>query len=143
MKRTILKTTLLGITAVAVALAPMAGLAQEAKKEAPAEKKEAPAGTKSNRAIPFKGKIDAVDKVAKTIKVGERVFQITSDTIIKKSGKPATLDDAVVGEEIGGAYRAGEKNEMHAVSIRLGAKEPAGEKGEKASTEKKEKEEKK
>jgi hypothetical protein len=137
MKKTILKSALLGLTAAAIALAPVAGRAQETKKDAPAEKKEAPAAAKSNRAIPFKGKIDAVDKVAKTIKVGERVFQITSDTIIKKAGKPATLDDAVVGEEIGGAYRAGEKNSMNAVSVRLGAKEAAGEKGEKAPAEKK------
>ena len=80
------------------------------------------------RAIPFRGKIAAVNKQSKTITVGERVFQITSDTRIVKSGKPATIDDATIGEEIGGAYRQGENKTMQAVSVRLGAKPNAPEK---------------
>src|ERR1700756_312715 len=48
---------------------------------------------------PFHGKLVAVDKVAKTITVGKRTFLITSETKIKKGGKPATLEGGVVGEE--------------------------------------------
>jgi hypothetical protein len=91
--------------------------AQDAK---PADKKEAPA-----RAIPFRGKISAVDKQAKTVKVGERTFQITADTRIMKAGKPATLDDATVGEDVGGAYREGADKKLNVVSLRIGARPDA------------------
>jgi len=138
MKKNILKSVLLAITATAIALAPMAGLAQETKKEAPAAKKEAPADEKSGRAIPFREKIDALDKTAKTIKVGERVFQITSETKIAKGGKPATLDDAAVGDEVGGTYHKADDGKLNAASLRIGPKpEAAGEKAEKPAKEKK------
>lgn len=91
--------------------------AQDAK---PADKKDAPA-----RAIPFRGKIGAVDKQAKTVKVGERTFQITADTRIMKAGKPATLEDATVGEEVGGAYREGADKKLNVVSLRIGARPDA------------------
>ena len=84
------------------------------------------------RAVPFRGKISAVDKQNKTITVGERVFQITGETRIVKAGKPATLDDATVGEEIGGAYLQGADKTMQAVSVRLGAKPQAPKKESKS-----------
>lgn len=92
----------------------------------PAEKKEAPA-----RALPFRGKIAAVDKEAKTIKVGERTFHITTDTKMAKAGKQATLEDATVGETVGGSYREAADKKLNLVSLRIGprpdapAKEPA------------------
>lgn len=90
--------------------------AAEAKPAAP-EKKEARV-----RATPFRGKIVSIDKQAKTLTVGERVFQITSDTKIVKAGKTATLDDANTGEDVGGAYRETADKKLQAVSVRLGAK---------------------
>lgn len=87
----------------------------------PGEKKEAQA----NRAIPFRGKIATVDKQAKTVKVGERTFQATADTRIMKAGKPATLDDATVGEEVGGQYREGADKTLNLVSLRIGARPDA------------------
>ncbi|HVV73821.1 MAG TPA: hypothetical protein VHI52_20320, partial [Verrucomicrobiae bacterium] len=70
----------------------------------PAEKKAASETTskhakhaKTPGAGPFHGKLASLDKVAKTITVGKRTFQITSQTKIKKDGKPATIDDGVVG----------------------------------------------
>jgi len=84
------------------------------------DKKEAPA-----RAIPFRGKIAAVDKQAKTIKVGERTFHITAESKIAKAGKPATLDDATVGEEVGGAYREGADKKLNVVSLRVGPRPDA------------------
>ena len=89
-----------------------------ADKPAPAEKGE----KKAPRSLPFRGKIEAVDKVAKTIKVGERTFHITSTTKLAKAGKPAILEDAAVGEEVGGAYREGDGGRMELVSLRIGAK---------------------
>ena len=84
-------------------------------------KKEAQA----NRAIPFRGKIAAVDVQAKTLKVGERLFHLTADTRIMKAGKPATLENASVGEEVGGQYREGADKQLNVVSLRIGARPEA------------------
>ena len=88
-------------------------------------KKEDPAKDAPPRALPFRGKIGAVDKQAKTIKVGERTFHVTSDTKINKAGKPATLDDATVDEEVGGSYREGADKKLNLVSLRIGARPDA------------------
>ena len=87
----------------------------------PGERKEAQA----NRAIPFRGKIAAVDKQAKTVKVGERTFHVTADTRIMKAGKPAMLDDANVGEDVGGQYREGADKKLNLVSLRIGPRPDA------------------
>jgi hypothetical protein len=47
---------------------------------------------------------------------------VTSETKIAKAGKPATLDDATVGEEVGGAYHQAEGGKMELMSLRIGAK---------------------
>jgi hypothetical protein len=121
MKTNIAKCIAAGAFAIALALSPALVSAQE-KAEKPAEKKAGAPG----RAIPFHGKIDAVDKIAKTIKVGERVFQVTSETRIVKQGKPATLDDAAVGEIVGGSYVKGDDGKLNLRSLRIGPK-PEGE----------------
>lgn len=75
---------------------------------------------------PFRGKLSAVDKAAKTIslegKEKPRVIQITSETRIAKAGKLATLDDAVIGEEVAGQAIKTSSGHEQAVSLRLGAK---------------------
>ena len=73
-----------------------------------------------NDRVPFKGKIDAVDKTAMTIKVGERTFLVTSTTRISKAGQPATFADATVGEEVGGQYKAGTGDKLELLSLRIG-----------------------
>src|SRR5438067_11596144 len=70
---------------------------QPVAKSADAAKTEKPA-----KGGPFNGNLLAVDKVAKTVSVGKRIFQVTSETRIKKAGKPATLDDGVIGEKVSG-----------------------------------------
>jgi hypothetical protein len=77
------------------------------------------------RPLPFRGKIAAVDKQAKTVKVGERTFQLTSESKIVKAGKPATLDDATIGEEVGGAYREDADKKLTVVSLRIGPRPDA------------------
>ena len=109
------------ISILIAAFAATAALPVMAADEKPAKKEAAPAA----RAVPFRGKIAAVDKSAKTIKVGERTFHVTSDTRIVKAGKPATLDDATVGEDVGGAYRESEDKKMNLVSLRVGARPEA------------------
>jgi hypothetical protein len=128
MKNSLVKYAVCGLLAVAVVGAPLSGFAQENK----TEKKDAPVpGEKKKSGTPFRGKLDAVDKTAKTIKVGERTFQITSETRIMKAGKPATLDDAVVGEDVGGQYDKGEGDKLVAKMVRFGPRpEGEGKKGE-------------
>ena len=131
----------MSLLAVAIAGAPAKALGQEKKKDKPAaEKKEPVKGEKKKGGIPFRGKLDAVDKTAKTIKVGERVFQITSDTRLMKAGKPATLDDGVVGEEVAGNYTQADDGKLMARSVRFGPKPEAKAEGERAPEKKKAKE---
>jgi hypothetical protein len=120
MIKSILKLSLLGLLAVAVAGTPIALHAQGAPA---AEKKPA------SRAVPFHGKLKAVDTTAKTISIGERTtetIQVTPDTRIMKGGKPATLADGTVGDEVAGAYHKDADGKLNAISIRFGPKpEPA------------------
>lgn len=99
------------------------------------EKKQgtnAPAAKEKRDTAPFRGKIVAVDKTAKTIKVGERTFQVTSSTKIMKAGKPATLDDATVGEEVGGHFKKTDDGKLELLSLRIGPKSETEMKPEKA-----------
>jgi len=139
MKRFINSWSLPVIAGCALLLSPVQSLAQEKKPENPAEKsggeqgdiKKAP---NPNRSIPFRGKVDAVDKAAKTVKVGTRVFLVNADTKIQKDNKAGTLDDIAVGEPIRGAYRQAEDGKMTAISLSLGAKAAeTGATGEKPS----------
>lgn len=127
MKKNILKIAVISLLATAVAVAPTQMQAQEKKEKPATEKKDAP---KSNRGLPFNGKITAVDKTAKTVTIGERVFQITATTKLTKAGKPATLDDAAVGEQAGGSYTKSEDGKLTAKSLRIGPKPEGEAKGE-------------
>ena len=118
---TIVKKLLL-ITTFAVLTAGLAGpafAADEPKKDQPAAE-----GKKKGGGIPFKGKISAVDKTAMTLslkgKEEDRVLHITSQTRLNKAGKPATLDDATVGEDVTGQYKKGDGDKLEAVSIFIG-----------------------
>ena len=86
------------------------------------------AGHNKSGVLPFHGKLKAVDTVADTISVGTRTFQITSETIIMKNGKPATLADGVVGDETGGAYKKTDDGKLVVTKLRFGPK-PAPEAG--------------
>lgn len=93
--------------------------------------------------MPMRGKLTAVDTKNKTVSVAgkekDRVFQVTSQTKIMKEGKPATLEDAKVGDEVGGyAVKAGE-DKLELRSLRIGPK-PEPLKREKKDDEKKKKE---
>jgi hypothetical protein len=90
-----------------------AASAQEAKQSKPA-------------GIPFTGKLGAVDKAAMSItldgKTKKRTIRLTPQTRIVKAGKPATLDDAVIGEEIGGQAIKNAEGLEEAISLRVGPK---------------------
>src|SRR5271154_4200277 len=104
MMKSIGKLTLVSILAALVLGVPMGASAQS--NSAPATAPAAPEA--KPKAIPFRGKIGAVDKVAMTLtlegKTTNRVFQIPSTPKLMKAGKPAPLADAVVGEPATGQY---------------------------------------
>jgi len=121
--------SVLSLLALAVAL-PVA--AQEKKAAAEGKEKKAPG------ALPFNGKITAIDAAAKTITLSgkeARVVQITSSTKITKDGKPATLDDIKTGDQVGGSFRKNADGKMEANTLNAGVR-PEG-KGKKKGDDKK------
>ena len=117
MTKTILTLSILSLLAIAVRALPGQVSAQAIDKPA-AQKVE----SRKPGATPFHGKLKAVDIAARTITVGERTIQITSDTKIFKAGQPAALEDGVVGEEVGGAYRKTADGKLDATMVRFGPK---------------------
>ena len=124
-----------GLLVVTMVLAPAVGMAQDKPKTPPAgsapEKPAAPAAPVA-RALPFRGTVAAVDKAAKTVTVGERVFHIASDTKLMKGSQAAMLADINVGDAISGNYTKADDG-------KLTAKSPAGEQTDKKPVEKKKK----
>lgn len=136
MKKSILRTGLAGLLVLALTASPTLLLAQTTNK-APAEKKATTKDTAEKKASagPFHGKLAAVDKTAKTITVGKRTFQVTSETKIHKAGKPATFEEGVVGEEVSGYVKPTDDGKLVATTINFGPKAEA--KGSEKSAEKK------
>lgn len=125
MMKSALKMGTVALLAAAIAGAPAQLLAQNTNKPATAKKaahasKESTA--KKKAAHPFHGKLAEVDKVAKTIKVGKSIYQITSQTKITKDGKPAILEDGVVGEPVSGYVKPTEDGKMAATTVHFGGK---------------------
>jgi hypothetical protein len=129
MKRAILKITALSLFAAAIVAAPTVTRAQDAT-NAPAMSGK----HKKHDVTPFHGKLSAIDTNAMTLTVGERTFEITSETKITKDGQPAVLSDGVVGEMAGGAYKKGSDGKLEATTVSFGTKAP-GEKKKKKKTE--------
>ena len=121
MIKSTLKAGLFCIIAAALTTEPSILNAQETNKHVEKKPIKEKSVTKPG-VTPFHGKLKAVDKTAKTITIGETTIHITSETKIMKDGKPATLDEAVVGEVAGGAYRKSEDGKQNATTIRFGAK---------------------
>lgn len=127
MLKPIVKIGALSLLGIAIVGLPVQSQAQTTNK--PAAEKKTPAAKKPSP-HPFHGKLAAVDKTAKTITVGKQTFQITSETKIVKAGKPATLEDGVVDEEVSGYVKPTDDGKMVATKVTFGPKEDnkAGEK---------------
>ena len=120
MIKTMVKFSALSLLAGAIAMLPVQVRAQE-KEKAKAETKES-AKKQTQTAGPFRGKLAAMDKTAKTITVGKRTFAITSETKIYKAGKPAMLDDAVIGEEVSGGFKTADDGKLVVTKFNIGPK---------------------
>lgn len=89
------------------------------------------------RKLPFHGRLSAVNGKEQTITVnystGDKVFHLTPETKILKFEKPATLEDAVVGEQVSGAYvKQGDRAELTKLTLAKAA-ESGSEGGKKHS----------
>ena len=124
MKKSILRTGLAGLLVLALTASPTLLLAQTNTNKAPTEKKATvkDAAEKKPVAGPFHGKLAALDKTAKTITVGKRTFQVTSETKIHKAGKPATFEEGVVGEEVSGYVKPTDDGKLVATTVNFGPK---------------------
>ena len=126
MKRTILKITALSLFAAAMVAAPTVTRAQDATNAPAMSGQENPVKHKKHDTMPFHGKVSAIDANAMTFTVGTQTFEVTSETMITKGGKPATLTDAVVGETAGGAYKKGADGKLSTTTVTFGAKATGG-----------------
>jgi len=119
MTNRILNAFALGLMSVAFVAAPVA--AQDlATTNTPAAK---PAKTKKTHDSSFKGKLDKLDDVNKTITVGDQTIQITSDTRIFNNGKPGIMSDGTMGEAVHGTYKKSDDGKLLAVSVHYGTKD--------------------
>jgi hypothetical protein len=118
MKSHIVKTTLLGLVAVALTITPTLSRAQDAT--------NAPSATpkKHSGYIAFHGAVTAVDPGAETLTVSGKVITITSTTKIINftNNAPATLSDVVVGETVSGSYVKDADGKLNAHSLHIGSK---------------------
>jgi hypothetical protein len=107
------------------AVQPPAAPATQSPPVAPAQ---IPPVKKRRTTLPFHGTLTGVDTNAMTLTVGKRTFEMTSETIVTRDGKPAELADGVVGEPVNGAYKKNAEGKLEAVTVHYGGKQekPAG-----------------
>jgi hypothetical protein len=131
MKKSFLNLAGMGLISCALFFLTAANAAEEKKPEkSAAEKAGDTKPEKKPRAIPFRGKVSAVDTKAGTLTVGERVFKVGAETKIARQGRTATLDEAVVGESVTGSYLKNEDGKLNAASIRLSPASEGGNPGD-------------
>lgn len=128
--------------------APLTSRAKE-KKATPAEPAAAtapsstatnPPPVKSQRAVPYHGKIAEVDQTARTFSIAGkehmRLFKITEVTVITKDGNPATMTDIVADEDVRGSYWKRSDGSLETKTVKLGQKTDAESKSKRKKKEK-------
>jgi len=80
--------------------------------------------------MPFYGKLGAIDKSAQTIsldgKEKKRIFYITPSTRVHRDKRPATVDDLVVGQWVGGFVRPDPNGRPTVVTLNLAVVQRSG-----------------
>lgn len=109
-----MKTLVAAILMVGVLGMPVQLFAQDA--DAPAVKEET---EKRPRSLPFNGTLKAIDKKAGTVTVSSRTFKLTPKTRYLQD----SLDEAKIGEKVGGSYFKMDDGSLVVNSIRFGPKE--------------------
>ena len=120
------KIAILSLFAAALVAMPSLSRAEGSSTNAPASSGQTPAKPNKHGNLPFHGNLKAVDTKAMTLTVGTNTLQVTSDTLITRDGKSATLADGVVGDPVSGAYKKTNDGKLNATSIHFGAKKKEG-----------------
>jgi len=117
------KSVVLALLTAAMVFTDSATQAAEGAKD---KSPQAPKSERKQKQMPFRGKIGTVDKTAKTVtlegKEKSRTLQITSASKITKNGKPAVIDDMIVGQTVGGLARETATGKWEVVTLSIGAK---------------------
>lgn len=121
MKNKLLQFSAVSLFTVAIAGAPLLSRAAETNPP-PKTGQIAPEKPRKQEGLVFKGKVNAVDAQAMTLKVGERTFVVTPEAKITKNGQPATLEEIAVGDAVGGAYKKAAEGKLEATTINDGKK---------------------
>ena len=94
----------------------------------PATKASASPGARTVRVIPFHGMISAADSRAKTFTIAgkdkSRVFKISDQSVLTKTGAPATMKDIAENEEVRGSYWKEADGTLMAKTVKLGPLTP-------------------
>ena len=127
-----------GLLTATMFVAPVIAIAQDkpAKPKTPAAGSAPEKPTPTTRAFPFRGTVAAVDKDAKTVTVGERVFHVSTETKLTKGNQAATVAEIAVGDAISGNYIKADDGKLTAKVMRVGPK-PSAEQSDKRPVEKK------
>lgn len=92
---------------------------------ATAEKEKAAPAAKAPRAVPFRGKVSAVDASAQTFtlsgKSSSRVFKVTEKTSISKNSADAKLSDLSENDSVSGSYWKQEDGTLEVKKLTIGA----------------------
>jgi hypothetical protein len=95
--------------------------ASPAASTSPAEKSST---KKTNRPVPFRGKVASVDSTANTFSIAgkgaTRVIKVTDQTKVTKQGVEATMKDIVVDEEVRGSSWKKEDGSLEARTVKIG-----------------------
>lgn len=80
----------------------------------------------SQRPIPFRGLVKAVDPSSSTFTIGERKFTATPECkFATRDNQPAKLKDVKVGDWVTGSYRKNSQGALLAGSLYIGGKSPS------------------
>ena len=115
-----MKSTILKLTSITILAAAIVGTTTLARAE---DSTNTPSATPAPTGpAKFYGPVTAVDTNAMTFTVGDQTFSVTSESHLTKSGSPATLADAVVGEPARGTYTTGKDGKLNVTKASFGKK---------------------
>ncbi|HSY17289.1 MAG TPA: hypothetical protein VK815_03105 [Candidatus Acidoferrales bacterium] len=119
MKKHIARIALFSLVAAGLVAVPAASRADDASMT---DKPAAAAPAPKKKAHAFHGSVMAVDTAAMSLTVGTNTIYVTSETLITKSDKPATLSEITVGDAATGAFKVDAAGKMNATTIHAGEK---------------------
>ena len=110
--KNVMAMTTIGLMALAIAGTHLNLTAQEADSAAASESQT------KRQTLPFHGKLKEIDSEARTVVVGSRTFKLNEQTKYLQG----SLEEAKIGEKVGGSYWKEQDGTLMVNSIRFGEK---------------------